>query len=140
MEMSVDGHDMDDFPLDWKDQFVIGIGAEYLATEKLRLRVGYNYGANPVSSATVMPLFPAIVEHHISGGFGYDFNSNMTIHGAIEVGLENSQKNDGHYGPFDSLSPFQGGESKLSMVTYTLGFTYRFDSPLGSANRNKFCY
>ncbi len=34
---------------DWKDQYVLAIGAQYKATPKLALRVGYNYGNNPVS-------------------------------------------------------------------------------------------
>jgi long-chain fatty acid transport protein len=33
---------------DWNDQWVLGIGAQYKATEKLSLRLGWNYGENPV--------------------------------------------------------------------------------------------
>jgi long-chain fatty acid transport protein len=33
---------------DWKDQYVFNIGAQYNPIPKLALRVGYNYGNNPV--------------------------------------------------------------------------------------------
>jgi long-chain fatty acid transport protein len=33
---------------DWSDQYVVGIGAQYKPIPKLALRIGYNYGSNPV--------------------------------------------------------------------------------------------
>ena len=33
---------------DWKDQYVFNIGAQYKPIPKLALRLGYNYGNNPV--------------------------------------------------------------------------------------------
>jgi long-chain fatty acid transport protein len=34
---------------DWDDQTVFAIGAQYKATDKLALRIGYNYASNPVN-------------------------------------------------------------------------------------------
>ena len=36
---------------DWKDQYVFGIGAQFRPIPKLALRLGYNYGNNPVQAA-----------------------------------------------------------------------------------------
>lgn len=33
---------------DWKDQYVVGLGVQYKPIKKLALRLGYNYGNNPV--------------------------------------------------------------------------------------------
>ncbi len=35
---------------DWKDQYVVGVGAQYKPIPKLALRLGYNYGNNPVKA------------------------------------------------------------------------------------------
>ncbi|GBE30096.1 MAG TPA: 4Fe-4S dicluster domain-containing protein [Bacteroidetes bacterium] len=42
-----------EMPLDWKDQTVIAIGAEYLVNERFALRGGFNYASNPVPDETV---------------------------------------------------------------------------------------
>jgi long-chain fatty acid transport protein len=88
----------------WKDQWVIGLGGEFKPTQKLALRAGYNYGKSPirggVKDATtqnnnipnfdqpytdfdiaVFNLigFPAITEHHITLGLGYEFTNNFGI-------------------------------------------------------------
>jgi long-chain fatty acid transport protein len=88
----------------WEDQWVIGLGGEFKPTQKLALRAGYNYGKSPirggVKDATtqnnnipnfdqpytdfdiaVLNLigFPAITEHHITLGLGYEFTKNFGI-------------------------------------------------------------
>jgi len=126
-----------DMPLNWDDQMVYSVGMEYLAADTLRVRLGYNYGKNPVPTSTIMPLFPAIVEHHITAGLGYDVNPNFTINGAIVYGFNNSStKTD----TADALAKFSGTESSLQTTTYSLGFTYRFPNDLNGDKRNEYCY
>ena len=105
---------------DWSDQYVVGIGAQYKPIPKLALRIGYNYGSNPVKphhnfvggnpmnpaappmttiQGTPIPVyyfetfrtigFPAIVEHHLTLGIGYD----ITPHFAINVGYMHAFQN-----------------------------------------------
>lgn len=87
---------------DWKDQWVFAIGAQYKATEKLALRAGFNYSENPVrehhgwdpTGVTVVqgkqvPTFgyellrnvgfPAIVESHLTLGFGYQLTPALAL-------------------------------------------------------------
>ncbi len=87
----------------WKDQWVIAIGGEYKPTEKLALRAGYNYGKSPIRGGAKNPMnanripnfsapfsdlqiayfnlvgFPAITEHHITLGLGYEFTKTFGI-------------------------------------------------------------
>lgn len=79
----------------WENQLVIALGGAFEATEALTLRGGYNYGKNPVPDQYVNALFPAIVEHHITLGAGYEWNANG-INGSFQTALENSQTNPGN--------------------------------------------
>jgi len=87
----------------WDDQWVIGLGGEFKPTQKLALRAGYNYGKSPIRggvknlmNANNIPNFaapfsdfqiawfnligfPAITEHHITLGLGYEFTKNFSI-------------------------------------------------------------
>ena len=103
-------------PLDWKDQIVYAIGLEYRATEKIKLRAGYNYGANPIPSATVMPLLSLITEHHITAGIGYEYSENLTIDGSLEYAFNNSQSNT------ESLL---NGTSETGIIIGSLGISYK---------------
>ena len=64
---------------DWDDQTVVQLGAAYQATDNLVLRGGFNYGNNPVPNRYLNCLFPAIIESHFTGGFGYRFDERNSI-------------------------------------------------------------
>jgi len=87
----------------WKDQWVIALGGEFKPTQKLALRAGYNYGRSPIRGGVkdimnannipnfAVPFsdfdiaffnligFPAITEHHVTLGLGYEFTNNFGI-------------------------------------------------------------
>ncbi|WP_029521990.1 outer membrane protein transport protein [Persephonella sp. KM09-Lau-8] len=122
----------------WKDQWVFAVGGEYKATPRLALRAGYNYAKSPIREKNNLdPItpknsipdfsarfsdyqiewfnligFPAITEHHITLGFGYQFTESFTLNasyvhafekkvestamgGAILAGAKNSQDSIG---------------------------------------------
>jgi long-chain fatty acid transport protein len=58
----------DSVPLNWKDQFVYRAGLEFAATDAIRLRGGYAYGASPVPAGTLTPMSAAILEHTATVG------------------------------------------------------------------------
>jgi Long-chain fatty acid transport protein len=93
----------------WKDQWVIALGGEFKPTQKLALRAGYNYGKSPIRGGAKdnttynnkipnfdaqfsdfqiamfnLIGFPAISEHHITLGLGYEFTKNFSIDLAYE--------------------------------------------------------
>ncbi|SHK29727.1 OmpP1/FadL family transporter [Thermocrinis minervae] len=87
----------------WKDQWVFAVGGEYKPIPKLALRAGYNYAKSPirggvknVANANNIPNlaapfsdfqiayfnlvgFPAVTEHHITLGVGYEFTPNFSV-------------------------------------------------------------
>ena len=90
---------------DWKNQWVYAIGTQYKANDKLDLRAGFNFAENPVVQhngwnpqgiSTVegkqVPTFgyellrnvgfPAIVQSHLTLGFGYRLTDSLTLNAA----------------------------------------------------------
>ncbi len=110
------------FALGWDDQYVFAIGAAYELTDSVTVRVGYNYGKNPVPSENLSPLFPAIVEHHATAGFTYTWKE-WDFDFAYEHGFKNTQTNDG--AP-SQLNPFAGTTVSHSQDTLHFMVSYRF--------------
>jgi len=96
---------------DWENQWVFAVGAQFKATEKLSLRAGFNYAANPVKEhngwnpegltevqGKQVPTFgyemlrnvgfPAIVESHLTVGFGYQLTEALSLNVAYAHVLE----------------------------------------------------
>lgn len=84
-----DGDTYMKMPMHWRDQLVISVGAEYAIGDNHKIRVGYNYGNNPIPEETLNPLFPAITEHHITVGYGYS-DGNFGFDIAYEHAMEAS--------------------------------------------------
>ena len=101
----------DDF--DWEGQWVFGAGVQYVATPKLTLRTGVNYGKSPVKEhdgfnpmgvSTVqgksVPTmgyemlrvvgFPAVTETHAAAGVGYKVTDDFTVNLAYMHAFENT--------------------------------------------------
>ncbi len=99
------------FNMAWKDQWIFALGAEYQLSGKQQIRAGYNYGKSPVPDSNLTPIFPAIVEHHLTMGYSYSWPSwQLSI--AYEYGFNNSQSNDNPGPPADPdgiANPFGPG-------------------------------
>jgi long-chain fatty acid transport protein len=78
-----------DFPMIWKDSYCVRVGGEYDVNPSLTLRAGYAYGSNPVPETTIFPVFPAIVENHITLGGSYAIARPFVVHLAYELALNN---------------------------------------------------
>lgn len=70
--------------LDWRNQTALAIGLEYAASDRLRLRVGFNYARAPAPARTIQPVLAAIHERHLTGGLAYDVDANTTLSAAFE--------------------------------------------------------
>jgi long-chain fatty acid transport protein len=110
------------FNMDWSDQVVVKIGAEFQATKELKVRAGYNYGKMPLNEDRAFEnvAFPAVSEHHFSLGAGYDI-------GALTVNVT------GVYSPEASIEGANAAgqyiaayESKMSQFAADLGIAYKF--------------
>ena len=82
----------------WKDQWVFAVGSEYTTfKDKLKLRLGYNYGRSPIQRDVVFAnaLLPVIVEHHLTTGFSYYITKALSMDFAWEHGFKNSMSDKG---------------------------------------------
>jgi len=110
--------------LDWADQWVFKVGAQYEvpAVKGLAVRAGYNYGASPLSEDRAFEnvAFPAIAEHHFTVGAGYD-TGKLTVNVAAQYSPEVK---------FQGSNPMEQGivayEARMSQLVYDLGVAYRF--------------
>jgi long-chain fatty acid transport protein len=73
---------------DWDDQDIFSIGVAYKATNALTLRAGANIAGNPIPSALLNPLFPAIEKTHYTLGFGYAFDKSSDINFSVQYAPE----------------------------------------------------
>jgi long-chain fatty acid transport protein len=61
----------DEVPLNWRDQWVVRVGAEYAISDQWAIRAGYSWARNPVPNETLTPLTAVIPEHTVSAGLGW---------------------------------------------------------------------
>ncbi len=110
-----------DFPMNWKNSVVVKVGGEYNATNDLTLRLGYAYGSNPVPETTIFPIFPAIVESHITVGASYKVSTPLTIHAAFETALNKTLTATN---PSLIANEYNGSTSELSTMLIHLAVSY----------------
>ena len=132
---------------DWRDQYVFGLGVQYKPIPKLALRVGVNYGQNPVKThngfngATTtyvqgIPVntgqyeylriigFPALVETHLTCGIGYDFSERFGVNIGYTHGFAKSISETGvNFGTIPGSITLG---SKLAEDSIDVGLTWRF--------------
>ncbi len=96
--------------MEWDDQIVIAIGTNYEVNDKLSLRGGFNYASNPVPAETVIPIFPAVVESHVTLGVGYKFTSKF----ALQIGYEFVPKTELDVETSTVANEYDGSTSSLS--------------------------
>lgn len=134
---------------DWQDQWIVAVGAQYaIIPKKLYVRAGYNFGSNPLknNSGWTDPLeminvqgnmfpryyyetfrtigFPAIVEHHLTLGFGYEISDRFSLNVSYMHGFSNGfQETGAGFGPPGTTTTFG---SRLVEDAGDFGLTFRF--------------
>jgi long-chain fatty acid transport protein len=111
-----------EMPLEWDDQVVIAIGAEYMVNDRFAMRGGFNYASNPVPEETLIPIFPAVVESHITLGFGYGLTDNLGVDFGYEYVLANSLDVTNS----SIANEYDGSTSELGENVVHLTFRYSF--------------
>ncbi|MBN1551211.1 outer membrane protein transport protein [bacterium] len=111
------------FIFNWDDEWIFSLGAAYKISEFDTLRLGYNYGNNPVPDDNMYPLFPAIVEHHAAIGYGHRFSDNLKIDVTWEHAFKATEMNmnsDPNHNPFGPESEVSHDQNTLHMMlTYS---------------------
>ncbi|MEE4265430.1 MAG: outer membrane protein transport protein [Desulfobacteraceae bacterium] len=130
---------------DWNDQWVFAIGAQYEPIAKLFIRAGYNYGKTPVDDndgfngqanksvqGKTLPTyyyetfrligFPALAEHHVTLGLGYEFTPSFSMNLGYMHAFKNSLSEKGT----DVTGTDVEIESELTENAIDFGLTWRF--------------
>ncbi len=101
----------------WKDQTVYSIGAEYVLNPKVKLRGGFNYGANPIPDKYLQHLGGAITEKHLMLGAGIKLGKSGQLDLAYAHTFENTATNS---------NPLVGLSSSLSQNSFNLNYAHHF--------------
>ena len=104
----------------YKNTVNYSLGAEYLATNNLALRVGYKYDESPSPSDSFNPETPTVNYHAFTGGLGFNFNQ-FTVDAMAEYiyGEERS---------FNNTQYNFGGDIMSRGFVFGLGLSYNLNS------------
>jgi len=136
--------------LDWRDQWVFGIGAQYYVIPKLALRAGYNYARTPIKEHNGfngsllgptpftnvqgynVPTYyyellrgisiPLFMEHHITVGLGYQ----LTPHFSVNLGYVHEFSDKLNITGTGLLGGQTTIEHKTDINSYELGLAWKF--------------
>lgn len=110
----------------WEDQHVIKVGAVWSVTERCRLSTGYCYGRSPINEEVVFAnsLFPAIVEHHVTFGVGFDLTEHSSVQLTYMHAFENTLRDSGKGDMYSRAG--RGTEITLEEDTLSVQYSYRF--------------
>jgi long-chain fatty acid transport protein len=86
------GQKVIDGGLGWRSVFVVALGAQYEATDRLTLRGGYLYNTNPIPNPVTLfnAQAPGIITNTLTMGASYELNENVTASLAWMHGFRNS--------------------------------------------------
>jgi long-subunit fatty acid transport protein len=112
-----------DFLLNWKDAVILKFGGEYEFSDKFIARLGYAYGTNPIPTSTIIPIIPAVLEHHIMGGFSYNFSKKFVTNFALEYGLNSKVTN---ISPNLIAAEYNNSTTSLKNFIGHISFAYMF--------------
>ena len=98
----------------WQDVTAIKTGIAYEATDKLTLRLGYNYSTQPIPDDQTYfnILAPGVVQHHLTAGASWRFNPHWDVTVFYAHAFEQTVNGSGN---------FFGANPNLSMSQNTFG-------------------
>ena len=110
------------FNLNWNDQWVLKVGAQVSPVKDLAIRVGYNYGKNPLNTTRAFEnvAFPAVSEHHITAGIAYGITKDLGL--ALPGMYAPEVKRSGANAQEQSLAAY---DTSMSQYHVELGVSYK---------------
>jgi long-chain fatty acid transport protein len=86
------GQKVVDGGLGWHSVFAVALGGQYRATDRLTLRAGYLYNANPIPATNTLfnVQAPAIIQNTLTMGGSFQITENVTLSLAWMHGFRNS--------------------------------------------------
>ena len=111
-----------EWPTEWKDAWTARGGVEFAATPAWTLRGGAIYGTNPVQSAYIFTIFPAIVQSAGTLGAGYQVGR-TTVNLTYAHTFTHSQTAGAISGV---AAEYANSTSRLAENTFSFGLGWRF--------------
>jgi long-chain fatty acid transport protein len=109
----------------WDDITVVAVGSEFQATDRIALRAGYNHSGNPIpdeNSFFNVPA-PAVIEHHLTLGFGVDLAEGVGVSAAYYRAFE-GEVSGPIYHPAMGAIPQSNVTSTLSENSFVVQFSF----------------
>jgi long-chain fatty acid transport protein len=119
------------FNMNWSDQWVMKVGAQVSPLKSLQLRAGYNYGKMPLdpNRAFENMAFPAVAQHHITGGLGYQLSQALALNvsGMYALSAKISGANAAPPPPLGGTGQgIKAYATQMSQFEIDAGVAYRF--------------
>jgi long-chain fatty acid transport protein len=115
------------FDMSWSDQLVVKVGAEIAAAQAVKVRVGVDYGKNPLDKDRAFEniAFPAVAETHLTAGLGWDATETLAVNlGAMYAPKVTVEGANAAYPPDgQGLTSYRTAMSQYSL---DLGLGWRF--------------
>ncbi len=115
----------------WRDQWVFAVGGEYTFkdkkdNDKLKVRLGYNYGKSPIQSKVVFAnaLLPLVMEHHLTTGFSYFLKKDLSLDFVWEHHFMGVQTDSGAGDLFSMAG--RGTKITAAAEVISLGLGYKY--------------
>jgi long-chain fatty acid transport protein len=110
----------------WRDQWVFAVGGEYTYKDKLKLRLGYNYGKSPIQPKVVFAnaLLPLVMEHHLTTGFSYFLNKDLSLDFVWEHHFKGVQVDNGAGDIYSAAG--RGTKITAAAEVISAGLGYKF--------------
>jgi long-chain fatty acid transport protein len=86
--------------LNWRDQYVIALGAAQDIDDRLTLYGGFNYARNPVPAPATSPLLAPTGERHATAGVRYRLSGSWILSAALEYLLPKKVTYNNPQSPF----------------------------------------
>ena len=112
----------DTLPLNWDDQYVVRLGGEYKATNKLTLRSGVSYGKSPIPDNTLMPVLCTVTEWSATLGLGYAVTENVSFDAAYLHSFDHTQD----VGVSLIADEYNGSSTGVTIDAIYMGLTVKF--------------
>ncbi len=110
------------FGFGWDDMTVLQLGVDWspASSPHTTWRFGYSYGEQPLqpADATINILAPAVMEHHLTGGFSYERDNGHEFSIAVMFSPENSITGTNFFDPSQRV--------ELTMDQFEVEVSYRF--------------
>lgn len=107
--------------LKWDDAIQYRVGAEYMMSKAMALRLGYYYDPAPSPDETLTPLFPSSTNNALTGGFSY-YADKITVNVAVEYLLGGDREVTTEAAPGYSYKETH----HLDVLALGLGVSYAF--------------